>query len=1001
MFRLQERVAAGCVVLFLLVFFCTASSAAVHEIVKGEGRTIEIPVFADGDTLAILGTATLADDDWRVLREIYDATFHLALNAATTSIPDYALSYSTNLLSVAGSGVVKVGNDSFYYCSALAQVTLPLTKDIGDRAFYGCGKLPEAIFPQVTAIGHLAFAMCASLARISFPAAQTTGGHSFAYCTGLTEISFPALTEIGSECFSNCSSLSAVSLPAVKEIGSSAFSSCTALTGASFPSAENVGYRAFGDCTALESLSLPSVKEIGDYAFTGMEELSFLELGTSPPVLGDYLFDSIGDVLFLIPDGASGNYGAWPGGTVSEGRLSHGGTLLLPPGESLTLSATLAPGAVGVQWQRQGMAGAWSDIGGAGGLYAVSSLGGADGGQYALAFQLGGVHYRTAPVRLVVGTDPVLTPEGEVLTVPVGRSFSIALYAEGVPLPGLSLSWLGLPPDGVVLGLTRAGLTGVSEEVGVFRFWAYAENAFSLYSGHPVSRVYALDVVDRPVTGVELNKESTSVLVGGAETLYASVIPENAANRGVRWSSDRPSVALVYPGGRASRASLGGSVLGLTEGTATITVTTDDGGMIDTCLVTVSAQSVPATELTLDRSEALLSVGESLRLVATVTPAGATDQNLAWSSANPAVAVVGQDGHVSAVAPGTTSVTVRTEDGRLSASCAIRVVPAYVPVHAVLLNKSMIGLLIGGREVLYATVLPENATNKEVVWSSADPSVASVTPGAALARSRGGTVSGLREGRTAVTATAVDGGASASCSVLVSSVPIPVAAVSLDRSTLDLDVGETMRLVARVLPPEATDQSIEWSSEDAGIASVDQDGFVTGVAEGATVVAAAARGNHSAACETTVWDIPELALHPQSGEFLADGLFSLRFRVTAKDGGTFPAALVAHVQTIFSPSGHAMQCGWLLENEGGSDELVVTGHLLSGSANNTFIERVVFDFEGGRQRTVLLSPEPSLSSFMHRRSGGGCDTSRFAVVSVAILGLVALGGALLSKGTNN
>ena len=1001
MFRFRGKITAGCVVLFLLAFLCSVSAAAVQEIEKVEERTIEIPGFVDGDTLAILGTAALADDDWRALREIQNATFHLVLNAATTSIPDYALNYNMYLLSVSGSGVTQVGSDSFYYCSELVRVAFPLAQSIGDRAFYGCGKLPEAIFPRVTTIGHLAFATCASLTRISFPAAQTTGNHSFAYCAGLTEISFPALTDIGGECFSGCSSLAAVSFPAVKEIGNGAFSYCEALTGASFPSAENVGYRAFGDCAALESLSLPAAKEIGSYAFTGADQLSFVELAATPPAFGEALSGTIDDILLLVPDGSSGNYGTWTGGTVSEGSISHGGTLLLPPGESLTLSASLVPGAAGLQWQRQGMAGAWSDIGGVGGSYAISSLSEADGGQYALAFQLGGANYRTAPLRLVVGTDPVLTPAGETLTVSVGRSFSIALFAEGVPLPELSLSWLDPSPEGVVLGRARAGLSGVPVEVGVSRFWAYAENGFSLYSGLPASRVYALDVVDRPVTGVELNKESTYVLVGWAETLYASVIPENAVNRGVRWSSDNPSVALVYPGGRASRISLGGSVLGLAEGTATITVTTDDGSKIGTCLVTVSARPVSATGLTLDRSEIELAVGESLRLVATVTPAEATDQNLDWSSENPAVAAVGPDGHVSAISPGITTVTVRTEDGSLSASCTVRVVPPYVPVRAVVLNKSTIGLLVGGREVLYATVLPENATNKAVSWSSADSSVAPVTPGVALVRSSAGTVLGLGEGRTTVTATAADGGASASCSVLVSSVPIPVEAVSLDRSALDLEVGEAVRLVARISPPEATDQSIVWSSGSAGIASVDQDGFVTGVAEGATAVSATAQDNHSAVCETTVWDIPEFTLHPLTGEFRANGLFSLRFRVAVKDESVFPAALVAHVQAVFSPSGHAAQCGWLLEDGDGFDELVITGRLLSGSVDDTFVERVVFDFEGGQQRTVLLSPAPSLSSFMHRGGGGGCDSSGFALIPVVILVLIAFGSALLSKRTNN
>lgn len=992
MFRIvRGRIVAGCAMLFLLLFLCSDSPAAVHEIAKDEGRTIAIPALSDGDTLAIVGDVSLVGDDWTVLRTVGDAMFHLILNAATTSIPDYAMNANPFLLSVSGSGVESVGGDAFNYCSGMAVVALPRTRSIGQRAFYMCTKLTEAIFPKVTTIDHLAFAMCAGLTRISFPAAQTTGSHSFAYCYGLTEISFPVLKEIGSECFSNCTSLSGVSFPKVTEIGSSAFETCSALEGASFPSAESVGYRAFGDCASLSSLSIPSVKEIGDYAFVGVEELSFLELSVTPPTLGVELFDDPGGIFSLVPDGAAANYAGWPGGILSEGNISHGGTLLMPPGETLALSATFAAGATDMQWQRSLTGGEWTNAGGAGSTYTVASLQEADEGQYSLTFRFGGAAYRTAPLRLVVGTNPALVPEAETLTVPVGRPLDVAFYAEGVPVPGLSLSWLDLPPDDTVLSATRATITGVPGEVGISHLWAYAENSFSFYSGFPASRVYALDVVNRPVTGVELNKERTAVRIGGAETLYASVLPLDAANQAVSWSSDNPSVALVYPGGRISRASLGGSVLALAEGNALITVTTDDGGRTDTCLVTVLSSGVSVTGILLDRTELELAVGETARLRATVVPEAATNQRVAWSSASPTVATVAPDGYVTAVSTGSTTVTVAAEDGGASASCLVRVVAGYVPVRAVLLNKSSTGLLVGGQETLYATVLPNNATNKAVTWVSEDPSAVSVSSGRTLRRSTGGTVTGLREGRAIVTATAVDGGASAGCVVMVSNAPIPVTGLSLDRTLLDLDVDESVRLVATISPPNATDQAVVWSSEDAGIASVDQDGSATGVAAGTTTISAAvAQGGFADDCRTTVWDLPEIVLHPLSGEFRENGFFSLRFRVETLDGGIFPVGLVDEVKASLRPEGHAVQCGWSLDRADGVDQLTVTGHFVDGGPHDTFLRRVIFDFGGGRQRTVDFSPELAISDFASRRGSGGCDFSGFALCVPSLILLLGV-----------
>lgn len=81
------------------------------------------------------------------------------------------------------------------------------------------------------------------------------------------------------------------------------------------------------------------------------------------------------------------------------------------------------------------------------------------------------------------------------------------------------------------------------------------------------------------VTGVSLNKNSTSITVGGAETLEATIAPSNATNQGVSWSSSNTSIATVS----------NGTVRGVAEGTATITVTTSDGGYTDTCSVTVTA----------------------------------------------------------------------------------------------------------------------------------------------------------------------------------------------------------------------------------------------------------------------------------------------------------------------------------------------------------------------------------------------------------------------------
>ena len=142
-------------------------------------------------------------------------------------------------------------------------------------------------------------------------------------------------------------------------------------------------------------------------------------------------------------------------------------------------------------------------------------------------------------------------------------------------------------------------------------------------------------------------------------------------------------------------------------------------------------------------------------------PSDATNKNVTWSTSDASIATV-TDGVVTAVAPGTATITVTTEDGNKTATCAVTVTAATVPVTGVTLNKTSTSLYVGDTETLTPTITPDNATNKNVTWSSDDTSVATVDAS--------GLVTAVARGTAVITATAADGsGASASCTVTVSS----------------------------------------------------------------------------------------------------------------------------------------------------------------------------------------------------------------------------------------
>ena len=168
------------------------------------------------------------------------------------------------------------------------------------------------------------------------------------------------------------------------------------------------------------------------------------------------------------------------------------------------------------------------------------------------------------------------------------------------------------------------------------------------------------------VTGVELNKSSTTLVVGGAETLIENVLPAKAADRGVAWSSSDPSVASVDFKGR---------IVALKAGTSTITVTTTEGGFTASCKVVVTSPvvDIPVTGVKIDRDSASMTEGGRITLKATVSPSGATVYGVVWSSSDPSVASVDQSGNVTAKKSGTAVITVTTMDGGFKDTCEITV----------------------------------------------------------------------------------------------------------------------------------------------------------------------------------------------------------------------------------------------------------------------------------------------------------------------------------------
>ncbi|WP_394917354.1 Ig-like domain-containing protein [uncultured Robinsoniella sp.] len=339
--------------------------------------------------------------------------------------------------------------------------------------------------------------------------------------------------------------------------------------------------------------------------------------------------------------------------------------------------------------------------------------------------------------------------------------------------------------------------------------------------------------------GVTLDRTTAEITTeNGNIQLTATVNPENATNKNVSWESSEPGVAAVDGNGLVTAVS---------DGPATITVTTEDGGFTAQCEVTVAIvpEVVPVEGITMDVTEhTMQKAGETLQLKPQVQPSNASNQKVTYHSSNPEAATVDENGCVTAIANGDAVITVTTEDGGFGAVCNIKVaIP--VAVTDLTLDKKEASLTKAGETLaLEAAVMPENATNKNVTWISTMPEVADVDQGV---------VTAVADGTTTIIALTEDGHFTATCQITVSIVK-PVTGISLNETTLKFSkAGATAQLKAAIAPADATNKNVTWTSSDSKVAEVDQNGVVTAAADGKAIITVKSEdGAFMASCETEV-----------------------------------------------------------------------------------------------------------------------------------------------------
>ncbi len=342
----------------------------------------------------------------------------------------------------------------------------------------------------------------------------------------------------------------------------------------------------------------------------------------------------------------------------------------------------------------------------------------------------------------------------------------------------------------------------------------------ALAPGHTVLKVTSAEggfegecsvtVEDAPtgVTGVEIAPAEITVREGQSTRLEILISPSEATNRRYTVSSDNEDVASVSADGNVTSRSIG---------TATITVKTADGAHTASCQVTVIPKFIHVTDIALDRTLLTLVEGETARLTATVMPAGADNPAVRFESSDSSVASVDSYGVVTAVSAGQATISATAIDGGLSATAAVDVKAAVIPLQSIAVDKTSLTIHYPDQTQLKAVLTPSNATAGAVEWSCGNPEIVEVD--------NSGNITARGIGKAVVMASC--GGFTATCTVTVEHTVITSVRIDSDTPVITVESGSTYQLRATVLPENASDKSVSWSSSDTGIATVDADGLVT------------------------------------------------------------------------------------------------------------------------------------------------------------------------------
>ena len=612
---------------------------------------------------------------------------------SVTSIEERAFYKCSSLTSVTiPESIISIGVSAFMNCTGelIVNCNIPSSSSVYDNPFYGSNFKKATIGDKVTSIGACAFSWCTELTTIVIPESVTEiGDHAFYYCTSLGAITLPeAITAIANSVFSECKSLTSITIPKnVTSIGKNAFYRCSSLTSITIPkNITSIGDGALGFCSGLTSINVEDgntkydsrggcnaiiqtrinnliagcsttiipedITSIGNYAFSDRNNLTTIAIPNKVTSIGDYAFYGCSGLTSLVIPESVTSLGDYSFNNCT-GELTVNCNI---PSRTFLNSAPFA----GAEFSKITIGPKVTTIG-------------------------QGAFWMCRNFTSIVIPESVTTIGGSAFED--CSNLSSVTFAENSQLTSIG--------QGAFQACSKLSFINIPASVSSIEF-----DAFNKCRG---------------LTTITIPEKVTSIgarAFSGCSNLTCITLPKNIRSIGSKAFDDCSELLDVYCYAEKVPSTNTDAFNGSYPEYITLHVPDNALESYKTntpwsSFGTIVSLDAAITRITLSASSATLTAGESLTLTITTTPEDADRNLISWSSNNPSIATVDNTGKVTAIAPGTATITVTANDGSgVSAQCEVTVTPAsYVITYLIDGEVFLTDTLISGSAISLPDVL--------------------------------------------------------------------------------------------------------------------------------------------------------------------------------------------------------------------------------------------------------------------------------------------------------